>query len=81
MECTEAVIRNLMDAGCDEKLIASYRAIAGQILPEPSITGRQASLLRGYRRELLGRLHEDQRRIDCLDHLLYQLQERSAGQA
>ena len=77
MECTDPVVRNLMDAGCGEKLIAAYRAIAEQPLPKASVIGQQACLLRGYRKELLGRLHEDQRRIDCLDHLLYQLKEQA----
>lgn len=81
MECPESVLQNLMDAGCGAALITAYRAIAEQPLPESLIAGRQACLLRGYRKELLGQLHEDQRRIDCLDHLLYQLKEQAARTA
>ena len=79
MHCTDTVLLNLQDAGCDDRLIADYRAITEQPLPEASISGRQAQLLRGYRRELLDRLHEDQRKLDCLDHLLYQLRDEAAG--
>ena len=73
MNCSESILENLRDAGCDEALVRQYCAIAHQPIPEETASGRQAQLLRGYRRELLERLHDDQRKIDCLDHLLYQL--------
>ena len=79
MNCSKPILENLRDAGCDEALIHEYRAIAQLPLPEGAASGRQAQLLRGYRRELLDRLHDDQRKIDCLDHLLYQLRANSRG--
>ena len=73
MNCSESILENLRDAGCDETLVQQYCEIANQPIPEEAASGRQAQLLRGYRRELLERLHDDQRKIDCLDHLLYLL--------
>ena len=73
MNCSESILENLRDAGCDEALVQQYCEIANQPIPEEAASGRQAQLLRGYRRELLERLHDDQRKIDCLDHLLYLL--------
>ena len=73
MNCSESILENLRDAGGDEALVKQYCAIDNQPIPEEAASGRQAQLLRGYRRELLERLHDDQRKIDCLDHLLYQL--------
>ena len=73
MECSEQTLQNLEDAGCDEAMILEYRRIAAQPLPLPAINGKQAELLCGHRRKLLAEMHDCQRRIDCLDHLLYRL--------
>jgi hypothetical protein len=79
MQYTDAILQNLRDAGCDEKLIRDYRNIADRPLAEATACGQQAMLLAGYRKELLDQLHEDQKRIDCLDHLLYQLRAGCKG--
>lgn len=69
----ENVLQNLKDAGCGRELIAQYGQLAEQSISERAIRSQQTQLLRGYRKNLLAQLHEDQRKIDCLDHLLYQL--------
>ncbi len=78
MICSDETLRNLRDAGCDDERIREYCTIAAKPLPEAAVCGQQARLLIGYRKELLNQLHEDQRKIDCLDYLLYRLRERSS---
>jgi hypothetical protein len=73
MNWNEKILQNLQDAGCGQELITRYEKLAEQKICERAIRGQQTQLLREYRKNLLAQLHEDQRRIDCLDHLLYQL--------
>ncbi len=73
MDWNEIVLQNLEDAGCSREMISQYEDIARQNISERAVRSRQTQLLRGYRKGLLARLHEDQRKIDCLDHLLYQM--------
>ena len=40
----------------------------------------QLKLLSDHRRHLLDCLHREERRIDCLDYLVYQLEKRRAGE-
>ena len=59
---------NLVDAGCDNELIEQFMDLLK--------TGRKEarlSLLTKHRRYLLDCYHADQKRIDCLDYLLYQM--------
>ena len=79
MICNKAVLQNLTDAGCDAALIEAYRKLSETSACEAEITQEQTRLLCEYRRDLLNRLHEDQRRIDCLDYLLFQLREQGKG--
>ena len=39
----------------------------------------QLRLLSDHRRQLLDCLHQEERRIDCLDYLVYKLEKRRAG--
>lgn len=70
--CSEkAIIENLKDAGCDQATIQDFLAdLRG---------GKQSKgirLLEKHRRTLLDELHQEQKRIDCLDYLLFMLQKR-----
>ena len=56
---------NLRDAGCDEALIAELDAL-------PSSCARLCRL-KTYRRDLLDGIHAEQRKLECLDYLIYQL--------
>ena len=67
----DSTIQNLKDAGCDEAFILRFAHLGGE-----NATDRLA-LLREHRANLLQELHEDQRRIDCLDYLIYQIQKTS----
>ena len=57
--------QNLVDAGCDPVQIDKFEDLASE--------GDKVSLLEIHRKNLLARLHQSQRQIDCLDYLLYQL--------
>ena len=68
----QAVVTNLMDAGCDNELIEQFMGLLK--------TGRKEvgmSLLAKHRRFLLDCYHADQKRIDCLDYLLYQIRKNN----
>ncbi len=67
----QAILRqNLADAGCSEEQVEAVLRCRA----EGDWKGA-ACLLRRHRRELMKALHGDQFRVDCLDHLLYQLEQ------
>lgn len=64
----QAVVTNLMDAGCDNELIEQFMGLLK--------TGRKEvgmSLLAKHRHFLLDCYHADQKKIDCLDYLIYKM--------
>ena len=64
----QAVVTNLVDAGCGNELIEQFMDFLK--------TGRKEaglSLLTEHRRYLLDCYHADQKRIDCLDYLIYKM--------
>lgn len=66
---SEAVEQNLRDAGCDEECICKFMEDLDQ--------GREKEglkLLDQHRRCLVDAMHREQKRIDCLDYLVYQVQ-------
>lgn len=68
IQAEEAIVRNLRDAGCDRRSIEAF-------LRELR-TGQEAAgfkRLAPPRKTLLERLHQEQKCIDCLDYLVYQL--------
>lgn len=64
----KVMIQNLKDAGCSGESIEEYLA-----LEENSAIKAQLSLLEKHRKNLLHAVHENQKRIDCLDYLMYQV--------
>ena len=67
-QSTEAVRQNLRDAGCDGETIEKFLAcLNGNKLCDGM------KLLDAHRRALLGDIHKDEKRIDCLDYLVYRL--------
>lgn len=64
----ENVVRNLEDAGCTATLIKEFLKLDadGKII-------EQIHLLRKHREELLNTIHENQKRIDCLDFLIFNI--------
>lgn len=64
----EAVIQNLKDAGCSQDTIVCCM--------ECLDCGKETELLKqleNHRKGLLQKVHEDEKQIDCLDYLVYQI--------
>lgn len=69
----EAIIQNLMDAGCDSTTISAF---VEDIHAEKIAEGLK--LLAVHRRSLLDELHREQKRIDCLDYLVYKMKKQQS---
>lgn len=65
------IVDNLRDAGCSEELIEQYASAASGCA--------RICLLKQYHRELLGSIHSEQKKLECLDYLIYQLRSVSTG--
>lgn len=69
-ESSESIIQNLKDAGCDSETIENFMADLQK--------GKRANGLKRlavHRKNLLDPLHREQKCIDCLDYLVYQMKE------
>ncbi len=68
----EAIIQNLKDSGCGEDTIKAFV----EDLREKKIS-EGLKLLEAHRRVLLEELHKEQKRIDCLDYLVYKVRKEN----
>ncbi|MDE6568966.1 MAG: hypothetical protein K2K70_14745 [Lachnospiraceae bacterium] len=68
----ERTIQNMKDAGCSEDTIKRFLICyeAGDIKGE-------LKLLSNHRRALLDEVHKGQKEIDCLDYLVYQIENKA----
>lgn len=66
----ESIIQNLEDANCSEHTISCFM----NCYKRSDAQGVE-KVLRTHRRELLKQVHEQQKCIDCLDYLKYQLEQ------
>lgn len=66
------VLQNLKDAGCTDEMVEKFMAFQDSDDEE-----QQIQLLSGHRKHLLEKLHREERQIDCLNYLLYQMQKRN----
>ena len=66
------IIQNLKDADCDNKLISKFFEFN-----ETGKISEQLRLLSAHRKELLNRLHINQRQIDCLDYLIFSIEQNT----
>ena len=73
LDSRENLIQNLKDAGCCEKMIRDFM----EYFDEEDID-RQIALLELHRDDLLDNVHSEERKISCLDYLLYQIRKTSA---
>lgn len=64
----EAVEQNLRDAGCSDEFIVTFMQVW-----EAGTPSEQLRLLACQRCRLLDHVHEEQKKLDCLDYLRYQL--------
>ena len=65
---------HLEDAGCETEMIRDFLGWF-----DKGQQTKQLELLERQREYLLGRVHTDERRISCLDYLIYQIQGKPAG--
>ena len=63
---------NLKDAGCKLDMIQHC-----EVLIQSEKQDELMQVLSLHRRALLDAVHENERRIDCLDYLVYQLEKQS----
>ena len=61
--------RNLEDAGCNRVQIAKFLE-----LEEQQKRKEQYRMLKQHKAFLLEELHQDQYKIDCLDHMVYTME-------
>jgi len=65
------LLRNLADAGCDAATTEQFLT-----LEREGKLKEQRRLLLKQREQLLQTVHENQERIDCLDFLLYSMEQK-----
>ncbi|MCI9081835.1 MAG: hypothetical protein HFI70_05900 [Lachnospiraceae bacterium] len=70
-ESKEDVVQNLRDAGCSPDTIRCFMEHFDQ-----GDWKDQLELLEEHRENILNRVHEEERQIDCLDYLVYQIRNR-----
>lgn len=68
----QALIQNLTDAGCDAALQERFVSLVQQGREKGAL-----ALLAGHRRALLEHCHAAERKIECLDYLVYQMEQRA----
>ena len=71
----QALLENLEDTGCGPEVTKRFLT-----LEKTGQHQEQLKLLSEHRRHLLDCLHREERRIDCLDYLVYQLEKRCADE-
>jgi len=72
LEDKDALRQNLMDAGCDDLLTEQFLSLIGQGREREAL-----SLLARHRKNLLEHCHAAERKIDCLDYLVYQIEKKA----
>lgn len=70
----QPVIRNLKDADCSRRDIDQFLA-----LYQAGRTQEQLALLALHRQKLLDKVHAEEKRINCLDYLVYQIRKQQVG--
>ena len=68
MESPDSVIQNLEDAGCDSETVAQFMELGME-----GNRQNQLKLLEQHRKRLLKKGHKNEKRIDCLDYLVFQM--------
>lgn len=63
------IVQNLKDAGCSDEFIDEFFNISKKNKSEKSVI----KLLYNYKKFLLKDLHDSQKKIDCLDFLIFKI--------
>ena len=71
----EAIVQNLVDAGCDQAFINKFLQVREQGRAE-----EQIRLLSCQRCRLLDAIHAEQKKLDCLDYLRCRLQKEKGSE-
>lgn len=72
LESREAVVQNLKDAGCSQDIIENFLLYFDENQKE-----KQLALLEKHRKQLLNFVHKEEKKIYCLDYLVYQIKNKS----
>ena len=73
---TQGILRqNLIDAGCSADAVQTCMALA-----QEKKTAELMRVLSRHRRTLLDTLHQSEKRIDCLDYLVYTIEKQNKSQ-
>lgn len=75
MDEKQALIQNLIDAGCDTALTEQFVSMVEQGRKKESL-----ALLAKHRKNLLEHCHVAEKKIDCLDYLVYQMEKKAKTQ-
>lgn len=67
-DVSSAIVQNLIDAGCDKQFIEQFMPLLSECR-----TAEMLSLLAVHRKDLLDRIHSEERQIYCLDYLVNKL--------
>lgn len=65
----ETIVQNLKDAGCNPQMIENFLLYYDENQKE-----KQLALLAVQRQELLNKVHIEEKKISCLDYLIYQIE-------
>lgn len=68
----EILHQNLLDAGCDDSMVQLCIRYARQ-----NEWKNISVVLKKHKDDLLEQIHNNQKRIDCLDFLVYQIQRKN----
>lgn len=68
MNDEKAIVQNLIDTGCGDEFITEFM----EDLRRKNIS-KDLKLLQSHRQRLLDDLHREQKRIDCLDYLVFKM--------
>ena len=67
---TEGILRqNLIDAGCESEIVQQCMELA-----QGQRTEEMKRILTRHRQTLLDMIHAEQKKIDCLDYLFYNME-------
>lgn len=73
MQTREEIRQNLQDAGCPESFIHEFLQAMAQGTPR-----QRRQMLDRQRRCILDRVHDQQKKLECLDYLRYQMKHEEA---
>lgn len=69
LKSKDTIVQNLKDAGCTPQMIENFMLYFDKNQKE-----KQLALLAAQRQELLNRVHIEEKKICCLDYLIYQIE-------